>query len=268
MSDVYASIADADEELQATLAGILEDRAADAQQRRMLDSYLSELALPAGATALEVGCGTGPVSRIVAEIPETKEVIGIDPSPVFVDRARQLSSGLPKLEFRVGDARRVDLADDGCDLVVFHTVLCHVPDAETAIREAFRVLRPGGWLALFDGDYTTTTVAIRDDDPLQDAVDAMLASYLHDPWLSRRLPKEVQAAGFSVESFRSHGYTQTTEPTYMLTLIDRGADVLVESGGLDSHQGAALKAEARRRVEEGEFFGHISFVSLIARKPE
>ena len=67
-------------------------------------------------------------------------------------------------------------------------------------------------------------------------------------------------------SFRSHGYTQTTEPAYMLTIIDRGADLLAAAGSIGPDQAAALKSEARRRAKAGEFFGHISFVSVIARK--
>ena len=65
---------------------------------------------------------------------------------------------------------------------------------------------------------------------------------------------------------RSHGYTQTTAPTYMLTIIDRGADLLVANGSLSADAADALRKEARRRAEAGEFFGHITFVSTIARK--
>jgi len=70
-----------------------------------------------------------------------------------------------------------------------------------------------------------------------------------------------------VQSLRSHGYTPTAEPNYMLTLIDRGADLLVGSGSLTAKAADALQKEARRRAQAGEFFGHISFVSAIARKP-
>lgn len=128
------------------------------------------------------------------------------------------------------------------------------------------MLRAGGWLAVFDGDYPTTTVATDSRDPLQAAVDAMVAKFVQNPWLTRRLRKSLRSIGFTVTSLRSHGYTQTTEPQYMLTIIDRGADVLANAGGIRGEQAAALKSEARRRVEEGEFFGHISFVSAIARK--
>jgi Methyltransferase domain len=152
-------------------------------------------------------------------------------------------------------------------LVVFHTTLCHIPNPELALREAHRVLRPDGWLTVFDGDYTTATVAVSDFDPLQVLVSAMVANFVHDPWLTRRLPKTLASTGFRVLSLRSHGYTQTTGPTYMLTLVDRGADALCRSGTLTTDAADDLRKEAVRRAQAGEFFGHISFISVIARKP-
>jgi hypothetical protein len=59
-------------------------------------------------------------------------------------------------------------------IALFHTTICHIPDPERALGDAFRVLRPHGWLAVFDGDYATTTVAIGDFDPFKRA--SMLGS--------------------------------------------------------------------------------------------
>lgn len=73
--------------------------------------------------------------------------------------------------------------------------------------------------------------------------------------------------GFAVTSLRSHGYTQTTEPQYMLTIVDRGADLLAGAGTIGTEQAEALKREARPRVTAGAFFGYISYISVIARKP-
>jgi ubiquinone/menaquinone biosynthesis C-methylase UbiE len=266
MPDPYASIAQADAALQAQLARVLELRAADPQQRVMLNAYLSEVRLPSEAIALEVGCGTGAVTRVLAEVPGVREVIGLDPSPVFVDQARKLSEGLPRLSFHTGDGRAVPFADASFDAVIFHTTLCHVPNPEKALHEARRVLRDGGWLAVFDGDYVTTTVAIDAFDPLQRTVDAMIANFVHNPWLTRHLGHILGSLGFTVTSLRSHGYTQTTEPTYMLTIVDRGADLLAGAGSIGADQAEALKREARRRVQAGAFFGHISYISVIARK--
>ena len=108
---------------------------------------------------------------------------------------------------------------------------------------------------------------VRVEDPLQRAVDAMVANFLHDPWLVRRLRPIVRSMGFAVTSVRSHGYTQTTDPQYMLTIIDRGADVLAGAGSIGADEAEALKGEARRRAKAGTFFGHISYIGLIARKP-
>jgi ubiquinone/menaquinone biosynthesis C-methylase UbiE len=222
MPDPYASIAQTDEALQARLAGVLELRAADPQQRAMLNAYLSEIQIPSTAVALEVGCGTGAVTRALAEMLGVRDVVGIDPSPIFIEKARELSKGLSRLSFHIGDGRAVPFADASFDVVIFHTTLCHVPDPEKTLHEARRVLRAGGWLAVFDSDYVTATVAIDTFDPLQRTVDAMVANFVHSPWLTRRLGGILGSMGFAVTSLRSHGYTQTTEPQYMLTIVDRG----------------------------------------------
>jgi hypothetical protein len=54
---------------------------------------------------------------------------------------------------------------------------------------------------------------------------------------------------------------------YMLTVPDRGADILCASGEISKQAATALKAEAQRRSETGAFFGHTAYVSLSARKP-
>jgi hypothetical protein len=53
----------------------------------------------------------------------------------------------------------------------------------------------------------------------------------------------------------------------MLSVVDRGADILHAPGAIAQETAGALKAEARRRVEAGTFFGHIAYASLTARKP-
>jgi len=90
---------------------------------------------------------------------------------------------------------------------------------------------------------------------------------VHDPLLVRRLPALIRGAGWQVVSTRSHGYVETGDTRYMLTLVDRGAEALAAAGAVTSATAEALKEEARRRVEAGTFFGHIAYASAIARKP-
>jgi ubiquinone/menaquinone biosynthesis C-methylase UbiE len=265
MGDIYATITEADETVQRHLAEVLELRAADLQQRAMLEDYLCDLPLASGARVLEIGCGTGAVARVLATRSAIGEVVGIDPSQIFIARARELACDVPKLSFAVADGRQLPLADDSFDAVVCHTSLCHIPGPEAVLAEALRVTADYGWLAIFDGDYATTTVATSTTDPLQACADAAIQALVHDRFLVRGLPPLVRAAGWDVVRLRSHGYVETDRPGYTLTIIDRGADTLVAEGRLSEPAAEALKAEARRRAENGEYFGHIAYASLIAR---
>jgi ubiquinone/menaquinone biosynthesis C-methylase UbiE len=146
MADVYATITDADPALVAQIAEVLELRAADPQQAAMRRAYLGDIRFPSGARVLEVGCGTGAVTRELAGWPGVAEVVGLDPSPTFLASARRHNPPT-NVEFLEGDARALQFPDRSFDVVVFHTTLCHVPESERALGQAARVLRPGGWLA-------------------------------------------------------------------------------------------------------------------------
>jgi ubiquinone/menaquinone biosynthesis C-methylase UbiE len=267
MPDVYNAVTDLDPAVAKQLGDAMELRATEPAQQAMLAAYLDDLDLPEGVRVVEIGCGTGAISRALASRPGIGEVTGVDPSPAFVDRARGQAAGIANLSFQQGDGRDLPLPDASFDLAVLHTVLSHAPDPQDVLAQAFRVLRPGGQLAVFDGDYNTMSVATSEVDPLQACVAAMMQNFLNDPWIVRRLPGMIAAAGFTRTRLRSHGYAQTSDPAYLLSIVDRGTDALVNSGRIGTELGEALKAEARRRVQAGSFFGYIAYASLTASKP-
>jgi ubiquinone/menaquinone biosynthesis C-methylase UbiE len=264
MPDVWATVTELDVAVQERLADVLETRGADPQQQALRRVFLGDVAFPPDAAVLEVGCGTGVLTRALARWPNVGTVEGVDVAPALLERGRALAADLPEVSFREADARSLPYEDEAFDVVVFDSTLTHVPEPERALREARRVLRPQGSLAIFDGDYDTTTVALGDHDPLQACVDAMVAGSVHDRWLVRRLPALVRSCGLELELFRSHGFVETGG-VYMLTIVDRGVDVLHAQGQIGESTAQALKAEARARVEAGTFFGHIAYGSLVAR---
>jgi hypothetical protein len=109
-------------------------------------------------------------------------------------------------------------------------------------------------------------VALDDHDPLQACVSAMMANSVNDRRLMRHVSGLISTSGFQLVGFQSHGFAETAGSAYMLSVIDRGADILRASGVVGEETAGALKAEARRRAETGTFFGHIAYVSLTARK--
>ena len=268
MPDVWATVGALDAATQERLADVLERRGADPDQQAMRQVFLADVEFPPAADVLELGCGTGVLSRVLASRPEVGAVVGVDAAGSLLARARDLAADVPGLRFEEADARALPFADERFDVAVFDSMLSHVPEPERALAETFRVLRPDGLLAAFDGDYSTTTVALDEHDPLQVCVNAMMAGSVTDRRVMRRMPGLLRQAGFEPAGWRSHGYVEIEAGGYMLTIVDRGADMLQASGTIGQDLAVALKAEARRRAEAGGFFGHIAYLSVIARKRE
>jgi len=266
MPDVYNVVAELPQAVADQLADAMELRAADPQQQAMLATYLVDLDLPEGARVLEIGCGTGAISRVLATRQGIREVVGVDPSPVFLARAERLAAGMPGLSFQQGDGQSLPIRDASFDAVIVHTVLCHVLEPEQVLAQASRVLRPAGRIGVFEGDYNTMSVATSDLDPLQACATAFVSNYVHDRWIVRRLPAMVSAAGFAGPRLRSYGYAQITDAAYLLSVVDRGADALAAGGHAGPELVRGLKAEARRRVQASVFFGYIAYASLTASK--
>ena len=205
MTDVWATFAELDEATQRRMADVLEMRGADPKQRDMREEFLAGIAVGDSASLLEVGCGTGVLTRVLAGMPGVESVVGVDLAPSLLDRARDLA---PDIRFEQADARSLPFADGSFDLVVFDSTLSHVPEPERALAEAARVLRPGGWLAAFDGDYATTTVALGDHDPLQICVEAMMANSLTDRRVMRRLSTLVRGCGLELAASAATGMSR------------------------------------------------------------
>jgi hypothetical protein len=100
----------------------------------------------------------------------------------------------------------------------------------------------------------------------QACAEACVDYLVYDRWLVRRLPRLVREAGFELLRFRGYSYVEApSSDGYMLSIVDRGAEALLDTGRIQVDAADALKAEARRRSDAGEFFGHIASASLVAR---
>lgn len=129
-----------------TLLAPLYDRVAGFRPQRRRSLALLD-ARP-GERVLIDGCGTG---ADLAFLPDGVAVTATDLTPAMVQRTRHraLLLGRP-IDARVMDAQALEFADGSFDAVVLHLILAVVPDPVAAMREAARVLRPGGRAVVFD----------------------------------------------------------------------------------------------------------------------
>lgn len=126
------------------------DRRWRAYLQSTLGEALSGSRLGGTERVLDVGCGTGEFERMAIEKFPQLTIVGVDMSPVMLERTRKKMAAFPRVSFETAEAEALPFEAEGYDVVILASVLHHVRDPETALRECARGLRPHGKLVLVD----------------------------------------------------------------------------------------------------------------------
>ena len=165
------------------------------------ETFLRRAGIAPGMLVADIGCGIGTISCWLAEqVGPTGKVAGVDISPGQVEQAQKAaqSAGFSHAHFTQAGAYETGLESEAFDLVFCRFVLMHVQHIDTALQEMKRVLKPGGVLAVEDGDFSTPFC-----DPPNVAFARCIELYRaigeqhnEDFLLGRKLYRLVRAAGF------------------------------------------------------------------------
>ena len=128
--------------------------------RLVAAEFVPWLDVPSGATWIDVGCGTGQLSRAILRIAAPSKVVSLDPSEGYLDHARA-STQDSRVEFRRGNDQDVKSLGLAADAVVSGLVLNFVADPIDALRAAAASTAPGGLIAAYVWDYAKGMAMIR-----------------------------------------------------------------------------------------------------------
>ena len=150
--------------------------------------------LRAGEVVVDLGSGGGFDCFLAAhEVGETGRVIGVDMTPDMVSKARNNASqgNFNNVEFRLGEIEHLPLADSSVDVIISNCVINLSPNKAQVFKEAFRVLKKGGRLAIADVVATVELPEAMRNDP------ALIAGCMGNASLVTDLEAMIKAAGFS-----------------------------------------------------------------------
>ncbi|MDR7008899.1 methyltransferase domain-containing protein [Paraburkholderia strydomiana] len=267
--DVFGRTFAADEKSLLAIASRLEARAKHRFFQKVVDEYVNALELKGHESVLDLGCGTGAIARMIASRDDCKErITAIDISPYLVETGKRLASeeGLShKIDFLTGDAHSIIELQGQFDVLIMHTLVSHVVDPVTVLQEARRLLRPGGRLVIFDGDFDSLTYATDAPDGGAET-DRLQAIAGHTQGrVMRLMPRLLSDQGFSLEWSRAYVAADIGRADFWSSTLPALRVLLPSSGVMSELEASEYVDKLESASSSNTFFASCNFYTMIAR---
>jgi ubiquinone/menaquinone biosynthesis C-methylase UbiE len=268
--DVYRITNKLDDATLDVLVTRLEARGKHPRFIAMMQEYLDAMAIDSAKSVLDLGCGTGVATRAIGRRPGFSGwVTGIDVSSHLITAATRLAKEEDvgsAVEFRVGDSHSLKLRDASFDSVVAHTLFSHLDDPRAVLREIVRIVKPGGKVGIFDGDYASLTFGT--DDPAKGKADdeVIISAIVTNPRVMRQMPQLLREAGLQFIAAFSYVVADVGRADFWEPAIKSFVKLLPKAGAMTEAAAAEWVASMCRRSDEGTFFGASNYYSYVAAK--
>lgn len=265
--DIWQQLESADPSTIDRIVERLEMRGRDDAFVAMTDRYLGRIDINALDSVMELGCGTGVVSRSIASRPDFGgSVVGSDYSAQLIDAARKFAEaeGLAeKVCFEVEDAQATRQPTGRYDAVILHTVVSHLPAPALAVGEAARIVTASGTVVVFDGDYASLTIHTGhpDDQTVLQAIrDASSANH----HVMRSMPEIMKQTSLSIGEIDAEVLVATGESPFFASLATTYVALAISTGILAPDLGDNWMHSFDEASAAGTTFASCNYLTYIA----
>lgn len=237
----------------------------------MLGQYLDAMAIDSARQVLDLGCGTGIASRMIAKRPGfAGHITGIDLSEYLVAAAAACAErdGVSeRTTFLAGDSHSLSLPEASFDAVVAHTLFSHLTDPATVLAEAKRLVRPGGLITVFDGDYASQTFELADAARAAKFEALFISAVVAQPRVMRQMPRLAKSEGMEVVAVLPSIIAEAGTGEFWLSGVQAFRKLGPRSGLVTEAEADAWVSELEAASEAGVFFAASNYYAYILRRP-
>ena len=193
---------------------------------------------------LDLGCGQGNTTRLLAEVLDPAVCVGLEYDPALVDYAETRPDNPSQVSFQQGDATQLPFEDASFDVVFCRYLLIHMSDPGRVVSEMLRVVRPGGYAVAYEGDFI-----VEFSEPPCEALKSLNTLWqglFQNPSAGRKLVRYFREAGGSI--VQAGAVMQLDHGAHVVKRVYRLTAEAI--GPVGATRGLLTQAEVTSMIEE------------------